>query len=461
MSWDPRSERITARAQAEVAKAKAEQVRAETQQQQRREQAELDHQEAERKRVRKIERRQALADAVRRHGGLALPAVAVGSPAVIAWNGQYQFAKKTMDLGVLAPLLPIAIEGSVLYAAFMAHKAVADNLPAGRYRALTWTLAGVAAAMNCWHGKTLEIGVMLGLTSLLSIVLLELTIALRKAKENKVREGRDAAAIRRALIRRIRYPRLSASAAALAAARGLSAEEAWRAAWVERYGLGPDAPRHERKVARQVLKRETSAAKQAAKNGSITIVDGQLIPASLIDSGDDSGERPDTPVQGERLEPTGTTHDTIVALEAPEGIAAIERWLSDRANTGGALLELPPAPDRERRDERVSDRPNERDGEREDERPRERVVSAPGERPDERSGERASKRPRKRGRTKGRKRARVSGAHAERLQTVRDLLAKHPDLSGAQIEAETGIPESTARRLAAQIRNEGTDGGER
>ncbi|MFC7734224.1 DUF2637 domain-containing protein [Actinomadura keratinilytica] len=211
--------------------------------------------------------------------------MAVGSPALIAWRGQLEFALEKMKLGLMSPLLPVAIEGSVLYSAFLTHRAVAEGLPAGRYRALTWTLAGVAAGMNFWHGSTgkdgsAEIGVALGLTSLLSIVLLELTTALRKHKERKARSGRGAAEIRRALIRRVRYPRLSMQAAALAAARDITAEEAWRAAWVDRYGVGPESTRRERRTARVILAREQRAARKAAKAGGLTIAEGSVRPAS-------------------------------------------------------------------------------------------------------------------------------------------------------------------------------------
>lgn len=457
MSWDPRAERIAAKAQAEQSRAQAEAVRTQTEIERQRAQAELDRDRQERRRTRAKERRASRVAALRRNGGLLLPVVAVGAPAVIAWNGQYEFGADQMKLGALAPLLPIAIEGSVLYAAFLAHRAVSESLPAGRYRALTWALAATAAGMNFWHGdaRGTDVGVALALTSLLSIVLLELTIALRKAQHGKATEGRDAAAIRRALVRRIRYPRLSIAAAALAAARpGLSADEAWRAAWVDRYGVGPEAPRCERRVAREVLRREERAATEAARRGALTIVNGQLVPAAWFGEPDAADERTgertpdpaDEPGPGERLDTSGLDDvvDTVVAIEVPEGLAAIERWMSAQAGAG-SLRELPPA--RERDGEQPVSGPGERTGERSDERP----MSDAGER----SGERSAKgRSRRRSKKPRKVSGPVSGEHAERLETVRRLLRERPGMSGAQIQAETGIPESTARRLAAQVRNE-------
>lgn len=491
MSWDSKAERITAQANAEEARAKAEAIRAQTQlaaeladddRQERRRQA-ADQRRQER-REQRAQWRAELAKKIRGNGGQVIPLVAVGSPAVIAWRGQYEFAREVMDLGRLSVLLPVAVEGSVLYMAFLAHRAIEATVSPARYRVMTWLLAAVAAGLNCWHGLTqaghsldeltasdLQVGVSLGLTSLLGIGLLELTTAFRSIK-SRVESGRSAEEIRRALVRRFRYPRLSMSAAALAAARGITPEEAWRAAWIERYGLGPEASRRERLVARQVLKRERKAACKAAGKGGLTIVDGQLVPAAWFNEPDGDGERPEwdgveagpadraaQERQGERLDTSvmDTVVDTTVAMEVPEGIAAIERWLSARAEGQGALRELPPA------HERLDERSGERDSERPDERLDERPVSGPGERSDERPNERAARRSRKR-RAKargGRSGGGVSGGHAERLATVRRLLAERPEMSGAAIEAETGIPESTARRLAAQIRREQADGGER
>lgn len=489
MSWDIKSERITARAAAEKARAEAEAIRAATQRQDEAARAETKQADRERRRRERQEQRQAFAATIRRNGDLAVPVLAVGSPALIAWRGQFEFALDKMQLGLLmSPLLPVAIEGGVLYMALLAHRAVADDLPAGRYRALTWVLAGVAAGMNYWHGsaKGAEVGVALALTSLLSILLLELTVALRKARQSKQRTGRDAAQIRRALIRRVRYPRLSLAAAGIAAARGVDADEAWRAAWVDRYGMGPEAGRQERRTARAAVKREGRAARKAARSGGVTVVDGQVVPAAWFD---DSGERTDErPVvaEDERSRPLDQEPPDVretVVREAGQDLARnVELYLSDRDFASGALLELPHeglhelnAHERaahgvdgigERSPERPlpahDERPDEQSGERSDERP----VGAPGddgERPDERSGERSRKRP-----LKGRRRPRKGGGrreraaqdeHAKRLAKVRRLLAKAPDMSGAEIEAETGIPESTARRLKAQIRAE-SGGGE-
>jgi hypothetical protein len=479
VSWDVRSERISARAQAERAHAEAEAIRVQAENERRRVDAELEDQRAESRRIRARERRQAFAEAVRRHSDLALPVLAVGSPALIAWRGQFEFALEKMKLGVMAPLLPVAIEGSVLYSAFLTHKAVAQGLPAGRYRALTWALAGVAAGMNFWHGHAKgsdEVGVALALTSLLSIVLLELTAALRKAREGQARTGRGAAEIRRALIRRLRYPRLSLQAAAIAAARGIDAEDAWRAAWVDRYGVGPETTRSERRTARVVMAREQRAARRSARRGGLTIADGQVVPAAWFDDADEqpgrspmsnrehpglgAGEQGDEH-SGPWREETPDVRETVARELGRDLVTGLERYLDAQAQGPGGLRELPPAQDGphepaayERLGEHWSGRSTAAHGD---------GGELDAEQVSEQSREGAGKR-RRGSRRKSASRAarkRDRREHGDRLEKVRRVLAEQPDLCSAQISEQTGIPHSTARRLAKRIRDEQADGGER
>lgn len=274
MSWDARAERIAAKAAADVAAAQAEAIRAETAAKSSEATGKREAEAKERDRARKAEQRAARKAALAAHGDKVVPVLAVGAPAVIAWSGQYRFAVETMHLGVLSPLLPIALEGSVMYSAMLTHRAVDAGLPTGRYRALTWLLAGAAAAMNFAHGREVnnQVGLALALTSLLSIVLLEMTTALRAGRKS----GTNAAALRRGLIRRLRYPMLSVQAASIAAARSISTDEAWRAAWLDRYGVGPEASRVERKAARTALGEQRTAMRSAAKSGALVLSDGTL-----------------------------------------------------------------------------------------------------------------------------------------------------------------------------------------
>ncbi|WP_242911460.1 helix-turn-helix domain-containing protein [Actinomadura terrae] len=191
---------------------------------------------------------------------------------------------------------------------------------------------------------------------------------------------------------------------------------------------------------------------------------------------------------GERLEYTGPlTQEEESETSAPwrreppavrEAIARVlgedvvrgaEQYLTEQAENPGALRELPPpAKRRERPERRVSSR-DEQAGEHAGERP----VSRPDERPGARAGEQAgtwsgpahktggdlpggggNEQPDERGQERA-----VADPRA-RLAAVRALLAREPELSSSQISERLGMPHSTARRLAAQVRRE-QDGGER
>ncbi|MFC5187001.1 DUF2637 domain-containing protein [Actinomadura harenae] len=447
MSWDARSERITAKAVADKAAAEAEALRSRTAMEREAARAELDDRRSAGRRTRRAESRAAFAGAIRRRASLALPVVAVGSPAVLAWRGQGQFADTQMGLGLLSPLLPIAIEGSVLYCAYLAHQAVAARLPAARFRVLSWLLAFVAAGMNFWHGSTasgMQVGAALAVTSLLSIVLLELTIVLRKSLQEQEVSGRSATEIRRRLIRRLRYPRLSLSADALAAARGLDAETAWRAAWVERYGLGPEATRWDRRIARRILRYDHRAAKQLARDTELTIVDGQLVPAIWFNDNDGT-----TPMARGDEQPLvdSSAWDDIISLNvrerAPGMIDDIERYLTEQADRpGGPLMELPPAAD-----ERTTDQRERHAEQRSDERGEERTGRRRAKREERRSSHRKSGR--------GSARRAPQGAFEERLSETRRLMDEADNrLSTAELAERLNIGRSTARNLLRKVRIE-------
>src|SRR5690606_20230234 len=319
MIYDTKAARTIAAAKAEATLAEAEAVRARTAIEIERERARLAAEEAERQREeraqrtaekaqrrreareRRAARRAALAEAVRSRVHLLVGAVAIGAPMLIAWRGQYQFAQDVMNLGPASIALPIALEGAVLYSAYLAHRAVSAGLPAGRYRAMTWAMMAVAAAMNFWHqvdaGRGLHVGVVYALASLVGIALWELTTGLR----SHVRSGRSGAQIRAAAWRRIRYPRLSWAAASIRAARECPPEEAWAAAWIDRYGVGPEASRRERRLMRQILRRQARDERRAARRGELGAVGGvilgrplpPILPAMpLVTAGESADSRP-------------------------------------------------------------------------------------------------------------------------------------------------------------------------
>jgi len=306
--WDPRAARTVAAAEADARRADAEARRAETALQLERARLELDAERAARaeaaraaRATERAERRRARAEAraarraARRAalGGVAaavrarVPAlvgmVAIGSPMLIAWQGQLEFARTVMQLGAASIALPVSLEGAVLYSAYLAGRAVAAGLPAGRYRAMTWAMMTIAAVMNAWHqidaGNGLHVGVIYALASIVGIVLWELTTCLG----SHVRSGRSGAEIRAAFWRRIRYPRLSWAAASIRAARGpaCSQDEAWHAAWVDRYGVGPDVPRRDRRLAALIVRATAKAERRAARKGELGLVGGVVIGRPL------------------------------------------------------------------------------------------------------------------------------------------------------------------------------------
>ncbi|TLP66527.1 DUF2637 domain-containing protein [Microbispora triticiradicis] len=302
--YDPRAARTVAGAEAETRRAQAEALRAETALRLQRERREMEREDLQERRRDKAQRRAAkahrraerrtairstvtgLASAARSRAHSFVAAAAMGSPMFIAWGGQLAFATEVMHLGAAAPTLPVAMEGSVLYTAYLTHQAIDRGLPTGRYRLLTWTMAGNAAGMNLWHQVDklataadplagLQVGAIYAVSSLLGIVLWELNAGLKR----QVASRRSGAEIRGAAWRRLRYPRLSWAAASIRAAQGCSIDEAWSAAWIDRYGVGPDAPRRDRRVARRVLRHQSRADRAAAKDGLLSIVDGSIVRA--------------------------------------------------------------------------------------------------------------------------------------------------------------------------------------
>lgn len=205
-------------------------------------------------------------------------AVAMGAPILIGWNGQLQTARAVLHLGGLAWVYPVALEGGAWWLAYLLNRAVTANAPAGRLRAWMWLLAAVAAGMNFWHG-TVAFGPIggtgLALSSLLGIGLWELTTGHRR----HTTLGRTAGQVRQAWLRWLRFPRLAWSAWSISLAHGFGADRdtAWRAAWIDRYGVGPEATRRDRRLARLIVAAQWCADRAAAKRGDLVIVSGVIL----------------------------------------------------------------------------------------------------------------------------------------------------------------------------------------
>jgi hypothetical protein len=241
---------------------------------QREERAENDR----RAQQRKEQRRLARAVWFRRlpnHGMAALWATMIVLPISLAWQAQALFAFET--LRIPAPWnhgFPAAVECAAWLCAFEAHRRIRQGLSAGLLPTYMWVLAGTAAAINGAHGLRdggTVAGLALAVLSLLGVFL------------HSIRQGLDAAQVsgtghaRLALWRRVRYPRLSIAAASLRAARdGLTPTEAWELAWVDRFGVGPNASRRERRLARLAVRRAARDDRRAVRAGDVMIVDGRV-----------------------------------------------------------------------------------------------------------------------------------------------------------------------------------------
>ena len=489
MNWgtDPKAERITAEGQAAVSEAQAAAILAQAAREDRAAEGERDDRRAEReeerrekRRVEREERRgkRRAGRAVRREKVIgaarryAVPVVSIGAPEIIAWSGQYGFAKTSMQLGAwtLAPLLPVALEGGALYSAKLALDAIEAGKPAGKYRFATWVQAGIAAGMNYTHGAATggphatQVGIAYALTSLLGITMLELTVAHKKHKAS----DQTAEEIRASLVRWLRYPLLSVQASAIGAARHLDAVAAWRAAWVDRYGIGPDSTRHERRAARAVMSRQRRWARKAARKGVLAVVDGALVERS---------DRPDAERAGEAAHPISPRVGFVDDLE---------QMLRAAAEAPGTTLDLFGGPHERSHSERMSAHDDDpasgsgrSDGDEvsgETERSPDAEVSgsersvpagserspngelsggkrSPGDETERSGGEEVSG---KRKRSTSRLGGKVSGRRdkKKRLAAIQELLATNPDMKSPAIAKQTGIGESTVRRLVNELKSE-------
>lgn len=232
----------------------------------------------QRKQHRRDRRRLARAVWVRRlpeHGMAVLWATMIVLPITVAWQAQARFAHTVLHIPEpLHHVFPASIELAAWLCAFEAHLRRRRGESAGLMPTYMWSLAGIAALINAAHGlNDGGIAAALGLAavSMLGIVL------------HSARQGLDAARVsgtahvRLALWRRFRYPRLSLAATSLRSARdGLTDERAWHEAWVDRFGVGPNTSRRERRLARLAIRSAARNDRKAARAGDVTIIDGRV-----------------------------------------------------------------------------------------------------------------------------------------------------------------------------------------
>lgn len=280
MSWDTyraerRADQAAAAEQARLDRAATEQARLARQMAAAKIRRADEDAAAERQAERRDERRadrKAFWASLPDRGMAVLWATMIVLPITLAWRAQAEFAASTLHIsGVWSNAFPAAIECGAWLCIFEAHRRVQAGKAAGSLSRWTWVLAGIAAAINASHGGNLPGGLALGVLSLLGVLLHTIRTGLNRADQ-----AGGVHVVRRAVWRRVRYPRLSLAAASLRAARELDAATAWRLAWEDRYGVGPESTRRERRLARHIRSREARDDRKAARSGELAIVAGRV-----------------------------------------------------------------------------------------------------------------------------------------------------------------------------------------
>ncbi|MFD9966174.1 hypothetical protein [Amycolatopsis sp. NPDC058986] len=206
----------------------------------------------------------------------ALWATVIVLPITLAWAAQAAFAATALHIPVpLNHAFPASIETGAWVVLFEAHRRTSERKSTGSLTTWAWVLAGVAAAINAAHGlqdNGPAAAFALGALSLLGIGLHSIRQGLNSAEVAGRRPGL-------ALWRHLRYPRLSLAAASIRAARELDHDTAWELAWVDRYGVGPESSRRDRRLARAIVRREESEDRKAAAGGELVIIGGRVQPS--------------------------------------------------------------------------------------------------------------------------------------------------------------------------------------
>jgi hypothetical protein len=187
--------------------------------------------------ARRAQRRQRVERAWAKRRGLVAVAPMMGASAGVALPAQWTFYGQVTGSGLAGVVIAVMVEGGTWMGAALESAAIDARQPVGRYRALTWGLAGIAAGVNVAHGLGTggwQVAVVFGLASLLGPISWAAYSHLRSGTVS----GRTAEDFRRAAWRRVWHPVLSWRAADLRAttACGLDPEQAWRQVWDERRG---------------------------------------------------------------------------------------------------------------------------------------------------------------------------------------------------------------------------------
>jgi hypothetical protein len=115
--------------------------------------------------------------------------VVVMAPAVASWTGLVRLGQEWLQLGAMAPLVPLTIDAAGLYMALLAWRATLAGDSAGLDRFLVWLYAGLSAGLNVWHADAIggmRAAVFYGIASLSAAMVWERT--LRALRRQELRE---------------------------------------------------------------------------------------------------------------------------------------------------------------------------------------------------------------------------------------------------------------------------------
>lgn len=279
--YDPRAARTLAKAEAAKTAAEAERVRAET----TRVQQEAADKRARQERAERAEQRRTSWERWRSTAPdsalSGLWAALIVAPLLLAWYAQAQFARHTLHIPAgMTWLFPLAIESGAWVCAFEAHRRARRGAPTGSLLRWMWVLAGIATGINAAHGAAdfgPVAGLALGTLSVLGVLLHHIRQSLNAAEA----AGASAQEVSQRFTRWVLFPWMSWSTWRLATRAGVDHAEAWEWAWIDRYGVGPDASKRDRRLACVIVRRQMEADRKAAESGGLTIINGVILRSAL------------------------------------------------------------------------------------------------------------------------------------------------------------------------------------
>ncbi|OZM79919.1 DUF2637 domain-containing protein [Pseudonocardia sp. MH-G8] len=297
-------------------------------------------------------------------GMAALWAAVIVAPLLLTWTAQTAFAAEQLGIPVgMAWLFPLAVETGAWVCAFEAHRRTRDGRPVGSLPAWMWLLAGVAAGINFAHGVTGPHGAVAGLALAVLSVLGVLLHHVRQSLDRATRAHGEHAltALRGRAARWVWHPLLSLRACSIAARTDARPDEAWAAAHLDRYGVGPDASRRDRRVGRVIARRQWKADRTRAKADGFITVGGIILalPPTEITGKPATATVPASPNGTTDPAPVDNQPDTSGTADGTEQVAAVQQeqaWettpglspraiaLLARARTAIAAGDLPARP---------------------------------------------------------------------------------------------------------------------